>query len=86
MITSLELTSALLRTNSIIENTAEPLAEYQSTYREPSNSGGYIDDVPVSLINQIYLATLNYQEFLYIARKKLKEIEDARPEENDNNG
>lgn len=85
MISSVNLTATLLRTNSVIENTAEPLAEYQSTYRAPSDPGGSIDGIPVNLINDIYLATLNYQEFLYMARKKLKEIEDANTAEGDNN-
>lgn len=86
MISSLELTATLIRTNSVIENTAEPLAEYQSTYRAPDNPGGDVDGVPVHLLNQIYLSTLNYQKFLYRARNKLKEIEDAIAAEENSNG
>lgn len=77
MITSMELTSTLLRLDSVIKNAGEPLVEYQSTYRAPDNPGGDVDGVPVHLLNQIYLSTLNYQKFLYRARNKLKEIEDA---------
>ncbi len=77
MITSVELTSTILRLNSVIKNAGEPLIEYQSTYRGPNTPGGDIDGVPVHLVNQIYLSTLNYQKFLYRARKKLKEVEEA---------
>lgn len=81
MITSMELTSTLLRTNSVIERSGEPLIEYQSTNRSPFDRGGTIEGVPVSLLNQIYLATLSYQNILYILRDKLKEIEDANASE-----
>ena len=77
MITSVELTSTILRLDSVIKNAGEPLIEYQSTYRGPNDPGGDIDGVPVHLVNQIYLSTLNYQKFLYRARKKLKEVEEA---------
>ena len=77
MITSVELTSTILRLDSVIKNAGEPLIEYQSTYRGPNDPGGYIDGVPVHLVNQIYLSSLNYQKFLYRARKKLKEVEEA---------
>ena len=81
MITSMDLTATLLRTNAIVEQSGEPLIEYQSTYRAPSDRGGTIEGVPVDLLNQIYLATLNYQNIIYLARNKLKEIEDANASE-----
>lgn len=86
MITSVELTSTILRLDSVIKNAGEPLIEYQSTYRGPNDPGGDIDGVPVHLLNQIYLSSLNYQKFLYRTRKKLKEVEDAIAAEENSNG